>query len=77
MDDLGVAVRFHRKKAGLSRLELARLSGIGKTAIFDIERGKPTVRLATLLAVMRVLNMRLDWTSPLKEVYEASAHSHS
>ena len=38
-------VRFHRKKAKMTQLELAKLSGIGKTVVFDIEKGKKTVRL--------------------------------
>ena len=62
---LGEAVREHRKAAGLTQVELARLAGVGKTVVFDIEHGKPTVRLATMLHVLDALNLRLDWHSPL------------
>lgn len=56
----GHAVRAHRKAAGLTQLELARLAGVGKTVVFDIEKGKATVRLATLLRVLDALSMRLE-----------------
>jgi HTH-type transcriptional regulator/antitoxin HipB len=44
---------------------LADLAGIGKTSVFDIEKGKPTVRMTTLLAVLNTLNIRLLLDSPL------------
>ena len=62
---LGEAVRFHRRRTGLSQRGLADLAGVGKTSVFDIEKGKPTVRLATLSAVLRVLNIALMMESPL------------
>jgi y4mF family transcriptional regulator len=68
---MGAAVRDHRRAAGLSQQELARLAGVGKTVVFDIERGKPTVRLATLLLVLDALNLRLEWRSPLAEPPDA------
>ncbi len=37
MNNFGETVRFHRKKCGLSQLQLANLAGIGKTTVFDIE----------------------------------------
>jgi HTH-type transcriptional regulator/antitoxin HipB len=64
-DLIGKAVRFHRKRAGLSQHALADLAGIGKTSVFDIEKGKVTVHLATLLAVLQTLNISLLLDSPL------------
>ena len=46
-------VRFHRKKAKLTQLALAKLVDIGKPAVFDIEQGKRTVQLDTLLGRMK------------------------
>lgn len=66
-------VRFHRRQAGLSQAELARLAGVGKTVIFDIEKGKSTVRLDTLLRVLEALNIRLEWRSPLRAAFEGRA----
>jgi HTH-type transcriptional regulator/antitoxin HipB len=63
--DLGALLKEHRKKAGLTQLELANLAGVGKTTIFDIEKNKETVRLNNLLAVLRVLNIKVEFKSPL------------
>ena len=38
--DLGAFIKDHRKKAGLTQLELADLSGVAKATVFDIERNK-------------------------------------
>ena len=62
---IGAVVRYHRRRSGLSQSELAALAGIGKTSVFDIENGKQTVRLATLMAALRALNIALTLTSPL------------
>ena len=62
---IGNVVRFHRRRAGLSQHSLADLAGVGKTSVFDIEKGKPTVRLATLMAVLHVLNIDLALDGPL------------
>jgi serine/threonine-protein kinase HipA len=39
---LSEIVLFHRKKSGLTRNQLADLAGVGKTVIYDIEKGKET-----------------------------------
>ena len=62
---IGDVVRFHRRRSGLSQHALADLAAVGKTSVFDIEKGKPTVRLATLMAVLRVLNIDLLLDGPL------------
>ncbi|MCR8668679.1 helix-turn-helix domain-containing protein [Aestuariibaculum sp. M13] len=63
--DLGALIKDHRKKAGLTQLELANLAGIGKTTVFDIEKNKETVRWSNLLAVLEVLNIKIEFKSPL------------
>ncbi|MCK4413432.1 MAG: helix-turn-helix transcriptional regulator [Candidatus Eisenbacteria sp.] len=62
---LGNAVRSHRKAAGLTQQGLARLAGVGKSVVYDIEKGKATVRLETLMRVLTTLNIDLLWRSPL------------
>ncbi|MHB9013292.1 MAG: helix-turn-helix domain-containing protein, partial [Ignavibacteriaceae bacterium] len=37
-------VRFHRMKSGLNQKQLADHAGVGKTTVFDIEKGKESVR---------------------------------
>ena len=61
-------VLFHRKKSGLTRNQLADLAGVGKTVIYDIEKGKETIRFLTLQKVLKALNIKITFTSPLMEV---------
>ena len=61
-------ILFHRKKSGLSRIQLANLAGVGKTVIYDIEKGKETIRFSTLQKVLNALNIKITFTSPLMEV---------
>lgn len=68
---IGRAVQFHRRQAGLSRIDLANIAGVGKTAVYDIEKGKETVRLNTLLKVLGALNVSISLDSPLMERYKA------
>jgi HTH-type transcriptional regulator/antitoxin HipB len=67
--DLSSVVLYHRKKSKLNRVELARMAGVGKTVVYDIEHGKPTVRLETLLKILTVLNIRIELTGPLMHSY--------
>jgi y4mF family transcriptional regulator len=61
-------VLFHRKKSGLTRNQLADLAGVGKTVIYDIEKGKDTIRFSTLQKVLKALNIEITFASPLMEV---------
>jgi y4mF family transcriptional regulator len=62
---LAEMIRLHRKKGGLTQSELAKLAGVGKTVIFDIEKGKQSIQFDTLLKVLNVLNIQIQWKSPL------------
>jgi HTH-type transcriptional regulator / antitoxin HipB len=64
-DLLAEIVRKHRKMAGLSQLQLADMAGVGKTVVYDIEKGKATIRLDTLRKILSVLNIRVQLSSPL------------
>lgn len=68
--EIAKIILFHRKKSGLSRVELAELAGIGKTSVFDIESGKKDFRIDTFYAVCRVLNIDIVPQSSLMEEYE-------
>jgi y4mF family transcriptional regulator len=63
--ELADVIRMHRKAAKLSRDKLAEMSGVGKTVIYDIEKGKETIQLDTLRKVLSVLNIKIELTSPL------------
>jgi HTH-type transcriptional regulator / antitoxin HipB len=62
---LAEIVRKHRKAAGLSQLQLSEMAGLGKTVVFDLEKGKATIRLDTLRKILSVLNIKVRLTSPL------------
>ncbi|MGD0755017.1 MAG: helix-turn-helix domain-containing protein [Bacteroidales bacterium] len=65
--ELAEVIRMHRKAAKLSRVQLSELAGVGKTVIYDIEKGKESVQLDTLRKILMVLNIRIVLTSPLME----------
>jgi len=65
--ELKEIIRMHRKAAKLSRVKLAELAGVGKTVIYDIEKGKESVQLDTLRKILKVLNIKIVLTSPLME----------
>lgn len=67
--DIGGVTRYHRKKAGLTQQELARLAGVGKTAVFDLEKGKQSIQLDTLRKILQVLNITVRLESPLMDAY--------
>ncbi len=65
--ELARVIRLHRKAARLSRAQLAELAGVGKTFIYDVEKGKESVQLDTLSKILKVLNIKIVLTSPLME----------
>lgn len=65
--ELADVIRLHRKAARLSRVQLAELAGVGKTVIYDIEKGKESVQLDTLGKILKVLNIKIIMTSPLMD----------
>lgn len=64
-DDLKSIVRQHRRLSGLSQAQLAKLAGVGKTVVFDIEHGKESVQFDTLKKVLAALNIQLILQSPV------------
>ena len=64
---LAEVIRLHRKAAKLSRIQLAELAGVGKTVIYDIEKGKESVQLDTLEKILKVLNIKILLTSPIMD----------
>ncbi len=66
-------ILFHRKRAKLSRKELAELAGVGKTVIYDLEKGKKTIKWSTIITVLGALNISIKFQSPLMEEYEKSS----
>jgi y4mF family transcriptional regulator len=52
-------VKERRTANGLTQRELAELAGVGPRAVWDLERGKPTVRTDMVNAVLRVFGKTL------------------
>jgi HTH-type transcriptional regulator / antitoxin HipB len=66
-DNIGKLVHYYRKQSGLSQHDLAKLAGVGKTVVFDIEKGKQTVQLNTLLKILDVLNIQMTFNTPFAQ----------
>jgi len=64
-EELATIIKMHRKAAKLTQIQLAELAGVGKTVVFDIEKGKETVKLNTLKKILKVLNIEMELSSPL------------
>jgi len=67
---IGKTIIFHRKKSKLTQKQLADLAGVGKTVVFDIEKGKETVQINSILKVLSVLNIKLEMKSFLMHLME-------
>lgn len=65
MISLAQLIQSHRKKAGLAQAQLAKLAGVGKTVIWEIEHGRESVQWDTLQKIFRVLSITAEWRSPL------------
>ena len=63
--ELANVIKTHRKAAKLSRNQLAEMAGVGKTVIYDIEKGKETIQLDTLRKILKVLNIKIELKSPI------------
>jgi y4mF family transcriptional regulator len=56
---LGATIRRERRSRRISQQELGDLAGTGLNFVSHIERGKETVRLDKLIAILRVLGLEL------------------
>lgn len=56
--ELAATVRRRRKVLRLTQQELAQLADCGPDFLYDLERGKPSVRLDKLVSVLDMLGLR-------------------
>jgi y4mF family transcriptional regulator len=56
-------VKGRRKALRLTQAELADLANCGPDFLYDLERGKPTIRLDKLMPVLEVLGLRFKLES--------------
>jgi len=63
---LGDAIRHYRTEAGMTQAQLAAQTGLQRSYLSELERGKETEQLKRLLRVLRQLGVRMtldkaDW----------------
>jgi len=61
----------------MSRVQLAALAEVGKTAVYDLEHGKTTLQLETLSRILNALNIHIELTSPLIDLYMEEENAES
>lgn len=64
VEEIGAVVRQARLAQGLRQDQLAAAANVGLRFLVELERGKPTVRLAKVLAVLDALGCCLQVTLP-------------
>lgn len=64
VEEIGAVVRQARASQGLRQDQLAAAAGVGLRFLVELERGKPTVRMAKVLAVLDALGCRLQVAPP-------------
>lgn len=57
--DIGTAIRACREAMGLNQAELARLAGVGRQWLIQMEKGKPTAQIEPMLKTFEALNLKL------------------
>ena len=77
MEAIHEIVKKHRRMSGLSQAELAKLAGVGKTVVFDLEHGKQSIRYDTLVKILSVLNITVRFHSPVMERLRAESAAES
>ena len=59
--NLASIIRERRVKLNISQSDLAQMADVGIATVKDIERGQGNPRLTTLLKIMEVLGMDIDF----------------
>ena len=65
IDQLASMIRWHRRRAELSQVELARHAGVSRYVVQDLEAGAGRTTWARILPVLRALNIQLLPQGPL------------
>ena len=72
--ELGDALRSARKRLGLTQPQLALAAGVGVRFIVDLESGKSTVRLDSVLRVIDALGGVINLDGLPASANEVSTH---
>ena len=60
-------IKFHRRHAGLSQLELAEMAGVSRKVVQSVEAGQDGISWRNLCAILNQLNVDLKPSGPLVE----------
>jgi len=74
--NLSSLVRYHRKAADLSQIELAELANVSRKVVQCIESGGEHISWKNVQAVLAVLNVTLTPTGPLVSQWQDGAGQH-
>ncbi len=70
-EQLASLISWHRRKAGLSQIELARHAGVSRYVVQDLETGAGRTTWGRIQPVLEVLNIRLVPQGPLVDEWAA------
>jgi transcriptional regulator with XRE-family HTH domain len=62
--NISKAIIKYRNIMGLSRNDFAKLAGVGKTALYDAEHGKSSIKFDTLEKILTALNITIEIKTP-------------
>jgi DNA-binding XRE family transcriptional regulator len=68
---LASLISWHRRRAGLSQVELARHAGVSRYVVQDLEAGEGRTTWARTMPVLRALNLQLLPQGPLVDQWRA------
>ena len=77
MTHLNSLLRFHRRAARLSQVELASLAGVSRKVVQNIEVGNTKVSWDNVIAVLKALNISMEPTGPMVHKWRNSLNSES
>lgn len=75
IDHLVSLIRFHRKEAELTQVELATMAGVSRKVVQELEGARDGVSWRSLHAILKVLNIKLQPVGPLVEHWENTLES--
>jgi transcriptional regulator with XRE-family HTH domain len=61
IDSIGPRVVECRKENGMTQVELVRQTGLAKQTVLNLEKGHRPPDLGTVLRVVKVFGVTLDW----------------
>lgn len=64
---LGENIKLARLRRKLSTIQVSERAGIGRTALYEIERGKPNVNIGYYAQVLSVLGLEEDLLNVAKD----------